>query len=98
SVPAYAECAGPLIEWDDKVIFSAVQHPGEADGATTTNVASTFPYRGNTQPRPAIIMVWPQANKRRKGAGARGKGATGKGPKGTGATSNGRGTGGPDAA
>ncbi|WP_277454347.1 PhoX family phosphatase [Janibacter sp. DB-40] len=72
SVPAYAECAGPLIEWDDKVIFAAVQHPGEADGATTTNVASTFPYKGNTQPRPAVIMVWPQANKGRKGKGTNG--------------------------
>lgn len=49
SVPAHAERSGPVIEWDDKVIFSAVRHPGEADGATT-NVASRFPYRGNTQP------------------------------------------------
>ena len=62
SVPAYSECSGPIIEWDDKVIFTAVQHPGEADGASTTNVASTFPYKGNTQPRPAIIMTWPVAN------------------------------------
>ena len=71
SVPAYAECCGPLIEWDDRVVFAAVQHPGEADGATTDNVASTFPYKGNTQPRPAIMMVWPKGN---NGKGTKGKG------------------------
>ncbi len=59
SVPAYAECCGPLVEWDDRTVFAAVQHPGEKDGASTTKVASTFPYRGNTQPRPAVIQIWP---------------------------------------
>ena len=73
SVPAYSECAGPLIEWDDRVIFAAVQHPGEADGATTTKVASTFPYKGNSQPRPAIIMVWPQANQGKAAQKGRGR-------------------------
>ncbi|MET4077718.1 PhoX family phosphatase [Janibacter sp. UYMM211] len=60
SVPAYSECCGPLIQWDDRVVFAAVQHPGEDTGASTTNVLSTFPYQGNTQPRPAVIMVWPK--------------------------------------
>lgn len=59
SVPAFSECCGPLIEWDDRVVFAAVQHPGEDHGASTTNVKSTFPYRGNSQPRPAVIMIWP---------------------------------------
>ena len=62
SVPAHAECCGPLIEWDDRVVFAAIQHPGEDDGASTTNVRSRFPYTGNTQPRPAVIMVWPEAS------------------------------------
>ncbi|MCW4602257.1 PhoX family phosphatase [Janibacter hoylei] len=62
SVPAFSECCGPLIEWDDRVVFAAIQHPGEDDGASTTNVRSRFPYTGNTQPRPAVIMVWPEAS------------------------------------
>ncbi|GAA3609361.1 PhoX family phosphatase [Marihabitans asiaticum] len=62
SVPAFSECCGPLIEWDDKVVFAAVQHPVEEDGASTTNVLSTFPYQGNTQPRPSVIMIWPEAS------------------------------------
>ncbi|WP_435202451.1 PhoX family protein [Janibacter sp. GS2] len=60
SVPAFSECCGPLVEWDDRVVFAAVQHPGEEEGATPKNVLSTFPYQGNTQPRPGVIMVWPQ--------------------------------------
>jgi secreted PhoX family phosphatase len=61
SVPAFSECCGPLVEWDDRVVFAAIQHPGEETGASTTNVLSRFPYQGNTQPRPAVIMVWPEA-------------------------------------
>ncbi|MGO1165358.1 MAG: PhoX family protein [Janibacter sp.] len=76
SVPAFSECCGPLVEWDDRVVFAAVQHPGEDDGATTKNVLSTFPYRSNTQPRPAVIMVWPEG----KGKGP--KDPTPGGPKG----------------
>lgn len=60
SVPAYSECCGPLIEWTDRVVFAAIQHPGEADEATTADVHSTFPYQGNTQPRPGVVMVWPK--------------------------------------
>lgn len=91
SVPAYAECCGPLIEWTDRVVFAAIQHPGEEDEATTKNVHSTFPYQGNTQPRPGVIMVWPKG----KGQGpkdpkpedpkdpgeGKGPGGPGKGPK-----------------
>jgi secreted PhoX family phosphatase len=72
SVPAHAECCGPLIEWDDRVVFAAIQHPGESDGATTAAPTSLFPYQGNTQPRPSVIMIWPEA-KGGKGAG-QGKG------------------------
>ena len=68
SVPAHAECCGPLIEWDDRVVFAAIQHPGESDGATTAAPTSLFPYQGNTQPRPSVIMIWPEA-KGGKGAG-----------------------------
>ena len=78
SVPAFSECCGPLVEWDDRVVFAAIQHPGEETGASTTNVLSRFPYQGNTQPRPAVIMVWPEAK------GGPGKGSSQAASKSTG--------------
>lgn len=35
----------------------AVQHPDEVDGATPSNVVSTFPYLGDAQPRPGVIRM-----------------------------------------
>jgi uncharacterized protein len=60
SVPAYAECCGPLITWDERVVLAAVQHPGEVTGASPESPASRFPYRpGERQPRPSVIQVHP---------------------------------------
>ncbi|WP_427384740.1 PhoX family protein [Janibacter sp. G56] len=74
SVPAYAECCGPLIAWDDKTVFAAIQHPGESDDATYENPTSLFPYRGDRGPRPAVIQIRPEAKGK---ATTKGKGATG---------------------
>ncbi len=59
SVPVGAECCGPFVTPDGRTALMAIQHPGEVDGATTENRASTFPY-GN-QPRPAVVTVWRSA-------------------------------------
>ena len=59
SVPAYAECCGPLVTWDQKTVLAAVQHPGEVDGASPEKPASQFPYQGDGQPRPSVIQVRP---------------------------------------
>ncbi|MDF2093188.1 PhoX family phosphatase [Knoellia sp. 3-2P3] len=59
SVPAWAECCGPLVTWDDRTVLAAVQHPGEVDGASPDNPRSQFPYRGDGQPRPSVIQVHP---------------------------------------
>ncbi len=56
SVPVGAECCGPFITPDGRTATMAIQHPGEIDGATTENRASTFPY--GDQPRPAVVTVW----------------------------------------
>ncbi len=58
SMPVGAECCGPVITFDERGVLVAVQHPGEIDGATPDAVASTFPYRGNTQPRPSVIHAY----------------------------------------
>jgi secreted PhoX family phosphatase len=59
SVPAYAECCGPLVSWDTRTVLAAVQHPGEVAGASPDTPASLFPYQGGGQPRPAVISVHP---------------------------------------
>ena len=57
SVPTGAECSGPLVSTDNTSVFVAVQHPGEIDGASTTNVFSQFPYKGDGFPRPGVVEV-----------------------------------------
>lgn len=57
SVPAYSECCGPLITWDQKTVLAAVQHPGETEGASPASPASQFPYQGDGQPRPSVIQI-----------------------------------------
>ena len=57
SVPAYSECCGPLVTWDQRTVIAAVQHPGETGGASPASPASLFPYDGTGQPRPAVIQV-----------------------------------------
>ena len=60
SVPVGAENCGPFITWDDRTVLTAVQHPGEVDGASYERPASRFPYRGDPGPRPGIIQVRPR--------------------------------------
>lgn len=62
TMPAGAECCGPLISFDGRAVFAAPQHPGEIDGASPDAPKSTFPWGGNTQPRPSVIQVQ-KANK-----------------------------------
>ncbi|HEY8456421.1 MAG TPA: PhoX family phosphatase [Actinopolymorphaceae bacterium] len=56
TVPVGAETCGPVISEDQRTVFVAVQHPGEVDGATPDNRASTWPF--GDQPRPSVVCVW----------------------------------------
>ena len=57
TVPVGAECSGPLISRDGKTVFVAVQHPGEVDGATFEDPASTWPH-DNRFPRPSVVTAY----------------------------------------
>ncbi|MBA2638900.1 MAG: PhoX family phosphatase [Nocardioidaceae bacterium] len=57
TVPLGAETCGPLIARDGQTVFNAVQHPGEIDGATFENQASTWPHTDRF-PRPAVIATY----------------------------------------
>lgn len=61
SVPFGGETCGPLITKDQKTVFVAVQHPGEADGATPDNQVSHWP--DGDQPRPSVVSVWHKQGK-----------------------------------
>jgi len=56
TVPRGAETCGPLIV-DDTSVFVAVQHPGEVDGATFEQPASTWPHPGSF-PRPSVVVAY----------------------------------------
>ncbi|MET0426046.1 MAG: PhoX family phosphatase [Actinoplanes sp.] len=56
TVPPGAETCGPFITADDRSVFTAVQHPGEIDGATVDNPASTWPDGGYA--KPALVVTW----------------------------------------
>lgn len=56
TVPVGAEACGPFITRDDRSVFLAVQHPGEVDGASLDNPASTWP--DGDIPKPAVVCVW----------------------------------------
>jgi secreted PhoX family phosphatase len=56
TVPVGAETCGPVIERDRVLV--AVQHPGEKDGATATEPASTWPDGPGRVPRPSVVAVW----------------------------------------
>ncbi|MDP9399265.1 MAG: DUF839 domain-containing protein, partial [Actinomycetota bacterium] len=56
TVPEGAEATGPVLTADGLTALLAVQHPGEAEGSTAENPASTFPYGG--RPRPTVVVVW----------------------------------------
>jgi uncharacterized protein len=56
TVPVGAETCGPFVVGDDSV-FVAVQHPGEVDGATFEQPASTWPHPGRF-PRPSVVVAY----------------------------------------
>jgi secreted PhoX family phosphatase len=68
TVPFGAEACGPWITDDQRSIFVAVQHPGDADGANPDNRASTWPDGG--QPRPSVAVIWRSAQGSSKRIGA----------------------------
>jgi secreted PhoX family phosphatase len=61
TVPRGAETCGPVVT-DDFVLVS-VQHPGEITGASADNPLSHWPDGGTSQPRPAVVAIWPRRGK-----------------------------------
>jgi secreted PhoX family phosphatase len=56
TVPVGAETCGPIITRDGKSVFTAVQHPGEVDGITFEQPASTWPHR-TRYPIPSVTVT-----------------------------------------
>ena len=56
TVPVGAETCGPLISGDGKTVFTAVQHPGEVDGSTFEDPASTWPHT-TSYPIPSVVTT-----------------------------------------
>lgn len=61
TVPKGAETCGPIVQ-DERVLVN-VQHPGEADDATAADPQSHWPDGGDSQPRPAVVVVFPEKGK-----------------------------------
>ncbi|MET0134607.1 MAG: PhoX family phosphatase [Kibdelosporangium sp.] len=61
TVPKGGETCGPVIEED--FVLVSVQHPGEITGANADNPLSHWPDGGTSQPRPAVVAVWPRHGK-----------------------------------
>jgi hypothetical protein len=57
TVPVGAEACGPLVSKDGRSVWVAVQHPGEVDGATFEDPASTWPHT-NAFPRPSVVVAY----------------------------------------
>jgi secreted PhoX family phosphatase len=57
SMPRGAEACGPLVADNSRSLFFAVQHPGEIDGATFENQASTWPHT-DPFPRPSVVVAY----------------------------------------
>ncbi len=57
TVPPGAESTGPFITRDGRSVFVAVQHPGEVDGSTFEQPASTWPHT-HAFPRPSVVVVY----------------------------------------
>lgn len=57
TVPRGAEACGPLLTRDSRSLFVAVQHPGEVDGATFEEPASTWPHSDDF-PRPSVCVAY----------------------------------------
>ncbi|MEV0201581.1 PhoX family phosphatase [Nonomuraea sp. NPDC050691] len=58
TVPIGAETCGPMVTPDQRSVFVAVQHPGEADGATPDSPVSHWPDGEGGQPRPSVAVAW----------------------------------------
>jgi secreted PhoX family phosphatase len=56
TVPFGAETCGPFLTEDGKSVFTAVQHPGEVDGASFDKPASRWP--DGEYARPAVVVTW----------------------------------------
>jgi secreted PhoX family phosphatase len=56
SVPAGAECCGPVVTHD--FVLISPQHPGDLDDASPEAPKSTFPDGPGTQPRPSVVNIW----------------------------------------
>ncbi|MFC9466942.1 PhoX family protein [Streptomyces coelicoflavus] len=56
TVPTGAETCGPLVQ--DRRVLVAVQHPGEVDGASVEQPASSWPDGPGKIVRPAVVAVW----------------------------------------
>lgn len=56
TVPTGAETCGPVVQ--DRRVLVAVQHPGEVDGASVEEPASTWPDGPGKIVRPAVVAVW----------------------------------------
>ncbi len=57
TMPIGAEACGPLIADQNKSLFFAAQHPGEVDGATFEDPASTWPHTDDF-PRPSVCVAY----------------------------------------
>ncbi|WP_323791056.1 PhoX family phosphatase [Nocardioides sp.] len=57
TMPVGAEACGPLIADKNRSLFFAVQHPGEVDGSTFENQASTWPHTDDF-PRPSVCVAY----------------------------------------
>jgi uncharacterized protein len=56
SVPAGAECCGPVVT--ENFVLISPQHPGDLDDASPDAPMSTFPDGPGTQPRPSVVNIW----------------------------------------
>lgn len=59
TMPRGAEACGPLLADNSRSLFFAVQHPGEVDGATFEDQASTWPHTDDF-PRPSVCVAFRQ--------------------------------------
>jgi secreted PhoX family phosphatase len=57
TVPPGAEACGPFISRDGRTLWTAVQHPGEADGSTFDDPVSTWPHTDRF-PRPSVTVTY----------------------------------------